>query len=559
MRRILQLILLTGLAFPAYPQFVPEFTSNDGIYLFLDELANAGLIEINSAVKPYSKAFILFKLQQADANRGSLNNRQQKELAFHLRTYRPQQERTDSLAWTDRTNLFRKQKHLATSLQPFGLHYKDKLFQFSARPIYGITYYANENGSVRHTRGGLDFSGSIGGHWGIFASLYDNYQTQLLARPGYFTTEEGGAFKERTGGREGGDFSEMRAGISYGWKWGHVALVKDVFTWGNNYHGSNILSGRSPSFVRLELALHPARWLDFRYFHGWLVSEVIDSTRSYVVAGRYKEVFRQKYIAANMVTLRPWKKLNISVGNSIVYSDLGGVHPAYLIPLAFFKSIDHTLNHAIENQNSQMFLDISSRQIKNTHLYLSMFIDEFSVTRLKSKESHNFISWKGGIRLSNLPVRNIFLTAEFTQTTPITYKHDVPVITYESSRYNLGHYLGDNSREIYASLAFKPFTRLMVQLSFTRAEHGNDYEYLRNPGITELPMLTDMSWTSQTVEAALQFQLADHTSVFANFSSRDVRGADLDGQNAQYYLDKFTAPFFQGKTSTLSTGLRFGL
>lgn len=231
MKKIILLILSIGLAFPVFPQYVPEFTSNESIYLFLDELANAGVIELNTVVKPYPKAMIRQKLEEAEVRKNELNNRQQKELAFHLRSYRMEQRDTDSLKWSDKTNIFRKKEHLATSVHPFGLHYKDRLFQFSVRPIYGITYYSNENGSVRHTRGGLDFQGTIAGKWGLFASLYDNYQTQLLARPGYFTQQEGGAFKERNGGREGGDFSEMRAGISYGWKWGYVALLKDAFTW----------------------------------------------------------------------------------------------------------------------------------------------------------------------------------------------------------------------------------------------------------------------------------------------------------------------------------------
>ena len=86
--------------------------------------------------------------------------------------------------------------------------------------------------------------------------------------------------------------------------------------------------------------------------------------RSYYDSDTPREVYRPKYIAANMFTFTPWKRLNISVGNSIVYSDMN-VHPAYLIPVLFYKSVDHTLNQGIDNQNSQMFFDVSSRQIKH--------------------------------------------------------------------------------------------------------------------------------------------------------------------------------------------------
>jgi len=83
-----------------------------------------------------------------------------------------------------------------------------------------------------------------------------------------------------------------------------------------------------------------------------------------------REVMHHKYIAANIFTIEPFKRLYISLGNSVVYSDVG-VHAAYLIPVMFYKSIDHTLNGTsnYSGQNAQMYFDISSRQIKYLHVY----------------------------------------------------------------------------------------------------------------------------------------------------------------------------------------------
>ena len=65
-------------------QEVPHPVSNYGAYEFLDELASIKIIEINSAVKPYSRLFIARSLMEADAKRDQLNTRQQKELDFYL-------------------------------------------------------------------------------------------------------------------------------------------------------------------------------------------------------------------------------------------------------------------------------------------------------------------------------------------------------------------------------------------------------------------------------------------------------------------------------------------
>ena len=111
---------------------------------------------------------------------------------------------------------------------------------------------------------------------------------------------------------------------------------------------------------------------------------MISSTaRAYISPnGNLRERFREKYMAANMFTIIPVKGLNLSFGNSIIYSDQND-NPAYFIPVFFYKSVDHTLtSYKIENQNSQMFLDISLRLIKHTHFFLTAYWDDFALSFL---------------------------------------------------------------------------------------------------------------------------------------------------------------------------------
>jgi hypothetical protein len=76
----------------------------------------------------------------------------------------------------------------------------------------------------------------------------------------------------------------------------------------------------------------------------------------------------------------------------------------------------------------------------------------FLVTRIRDDDRTNFTSTKGGFRLSNWPLNNVAMTAEYTFTFPKTYQHRTPVTTYETNNFNLGHYLRDNSRELYLGL-----------------------------------------------------------------------------------------------------------
>ncbi|MFO7613084.1 MAG: hypothetical protein R6W71_00420, partial [Bacteroidales bacterium] len=335
----------------------------------------------------------------------------------------------------------------------------------------------------------------------------------------------------------------------------------DHAEWGNNYNGANILSGRTPSIAQIKLQLTPIWWFEFNYFHGWLVSEVIDSVRSYWDGDVYRGVFYPKYIAANMYTFRPVRNLTVSVGNSIVYSDMN-VHMAYLVPFLFYKSVDHTLNATNSagqtGQNAQMFFDISSRNIKNLHLFLTLFVDEFSIKRVTDSERHNFLSWKGGFRLSNWPVQNLALTGEFTYTLPLTYQHNISTTTFESNRYQMGHYLRDNSNDLFLSLRYKPIRGLTIDLSYTLARHYNDYVYNYDPGLDALPVMQDITWRNQVIALQGRYEFLNNAYVFTGISFGNNEGFDVDGQTAAYYLNRYSPAFFRGNTTTFRAGFNIG-
>jgi hypothetical protein len=380
-----------------------------------------------------------------------------------------------------------------------------------------------------------------------------------MTSPEFFNQNPGAPQK---GSPEGGvEYSEARGGIMASWKWGAIGIVKDHAEWGNNYNGSNIFSGRTPSFAQIKLQLTPVRWFEFNYMHGWLVSEVIDSSRSYWDNDVYRGVFFNKYVAANMFTFRPVRNLSVSLGNSIVYSDMN-VHLAYLVPFLFYKSVDHTLNATNSagqtGQNSQLFIDISSRNIKNLHLFLTVFVDEFSMTRVTDPDAHNFLSWKGGVRLSNWPVKNVILTGEYTYTLPITYQHNIATTTFESNLYNMGHYLRDNSQDIFLSAGFKPIRGLAVEIFYNLGLHYNDYVYDYSPGIDQKPVMQDQTWRNSRTGLQAKYEFLNNANVFAGVIFGNNEGFDVDDQPGQYYLDKYSPELFQGKTTTIRAGFNIG-
>lgn len=507
------------------PQEVPHPVNNTGVYDFLDELANAGIIEVNSAVKPWSRLYIARLLQQADDKKDLLNKRQNDELDFYLKDFG--KELFQGKEWNRRTDLF---------------YYKDTLFSLTINPILGGEIFLNSSGKATYFRNGAEARAYIQ-RWGFYASLRDNHEKPLLGRPDYLTRREGGHIKEGT------DWSEMQGGVTWSWKWGNAGLVKDRMQWGNNYNGANIFGGNTPTFIQLRLHLNPVSWFSFDYYHGWLNSMVVDSSRSYWVSNsygpRYRKVYHKKYIAANMFSFTPVRHLVISAGNSIVYTDRH-FNPAYLVPLFFYKSVDHSQTSGIDNMNSQMFFDISSRNIRNLHLYAVLFVDELSVSRITKKDEWNFLSWKTGFRLSNYPFRNLSLTSEFTYTYPLTFQHYMPVLTFESAGYNLGHYLKDNAREWYIAIDYRPVRTMRIGLSFTDAVRGPDYT-AAGGSRTGNPPLASIEWHYSAIGLEASFQIINDLYAWLSFTAGKTTG------NSEWNPE-----FFSGNKNTLNLGITAG-
>lgn len=557
MKKLVLLFNVIFISVSATSQELPHPVVNAGVYEFLDELASMQVIELNSAVKPYSRLYIANKLDAAEQKREGLNSRQQKELDFYLLDFgkergRGGEEEKGRVGEEEKRRMGEDVKGRwfwgkraiddQNKIRRDLFYYKDSLFSLTINPILGGEVFFNSDGRATYARNFGEARAYVG-KWGFYASLRDNHEKPLLGRPQYLTKREGGHVKGAT------DWSEMQAGITRSWSWGSAGFVKDRQQWGTNYNGANIFGGNNPTFFAFKLNLKPVRWFEFNYFHGWLNSMVTDSSRSYWVSNSYgldyREVYHKKYIAANMFTFTPVRNLNISAGNSIVYTDRH-FSPVYMFPLFFYKSVDHSLTSGVDNMNSQTFIDISSRNIRNLHLYATLFIDELSVARFTRDDEWNFFSWKAGFRLSNMPVQNLSFTTEFTYSYPLSYQHYVPTLTYETQNFNLGHYLRDNSKEWYFALEYKPVRTLNIGAWLTNAVRGPDYTELGTPRVGN-PPLASVEWESKVYGLRASYQVINDLYVWGSYVHSDVSGDN-----------RWSSPYFYGQKNTINLGATFG-
>lgn len=533
---LLVLFALAALHAKAQVVYQPATTT---VYEFVDELANLQLIEINSAVKPYSRIAIANWISGvSDSLRHELNQRQLSELDFFMKDFG--KELQTGKDWNRRLDLF---------------YHSDSTFSVTVNPLLGGRGWYNQNGFVFQRTVGGEVWATFGKHVGAYVRLRDNGVNEIFSANHHLTPMEGQNYKYNQGELLAGqrsDFSELRGGVHFSWNWGSIGLVKDRPQWGNTYRNANIFSGRAPSFVYLDLKIHPVSWFDFNYIHGWLVSEELDSARTYLTPHGQRKVFMNKNIAANLFTLKPFRHLHFSFGNSIIYSDTG-FQPLYFIPFMLFRAMDHTYTGTGSNevgQNAQIFFDISVRSLRKLHFYATWFIDEISVKNVFNPGAHtNVWSIKAGAKYSNL-LPNLDLTVEYTQTNPWTYRHQIASTTFESNQYNLGHYLGENARELYGEITWRPLRSLKASLFGVLAEKGPQHEYEivhGNANVTGLAFMETTDWRSIELGLRVDYEIIHDARVYVGAAYRDVSG------NVAY-----AHPNFYGQTVTVQGGVVIG-
>lgn len=544
MKRILTAILLACICFHSTKaQDVFYHINNTQVYDFLEELATQHIIDVNDCVKPWSRKLIAEKLQEASSQKEKLSKGQQKQFDFFLKDFN--KDILPAKTFKKRLDLF---------------SYKDSLFNVTVNPLGAFSYFKNDNDNMYRQYAGAEFWATIGQHVAIYGSFRDMTDSRIVADSPFKNDEQGANYKysgEVGSLKRGGSFDETRGGIVYSWKWGSFGILKDNLVWGTNYHGSNIISDKAPTFANISLKLKPVKWFEFNYIHAWLSSEVKNDSASYTTGSldEKREVFFAKYFAANMFTITPLKKLNFSFGNSIVYSDQ--LEIAMFIPFMYFKSLDHSKNGQGSNysgQNSQLFFNLSSRNIKYVHLYAALFIDEMALGRAFDKDKQsNFLSIKAGTAITLPFVPTTTLIAEYTRTNPITYRHFVETTTYESNRFTMGHYLGDNAQEMYVGIKTRPVAKVYLEAGYTMAVVGPHYDYTgqNNSGLG-LPFLKTKEFEATTLKLKARYEILNDVCISAGVMIQDNKGDMAKLYTTPFYYGK------DGKTITIFGGFNIG-
>ncbi|MEI7811687.1 MAG: hypothetical protein WCJ01_04580 [Ignavibacteria bacterium] len=519
------------------------------VYVFLDRLAQKGVIEYNDQIKPLSRRYIAEKLTESLLKEHLMTTLEKEELAFYKADFFNELSsisKTDTIpAGEGATRIIENDSGGRLRL----LSYADNLFKINLSPVYGYERGSDDGKSYAHTWNGAYFYGSLTDRIGFSFDFRDNSEKgDNIDRTKAFTPVTGIVVAKASANEV--QYSEIRTTLATGWSWGSFTVGKDFLKWGHGESGQLVLSDKAPSFPFIRLDINPVRWLSFNYIHGWLSSDVPDSNAmyaSYRKGIKYdREIFRDKFYASHTLTFRLSPELYIALGESVVYSDK--LELAYLMPLMFFRSADHYLSQGGNNAgaNSQFFLGVSSRnQIRNTHLYGTLYIDELTLEGLTDPQKQRTqIGFSLGGSVTDLPLDNLTLTLEYTKTYPFVYRHYIPTQTYSNANYQMGYWAGDNADIIYASLNYRILRGFQASVWGEVIRKG---EYPFNEGVEaqyEVPqppflygLRRNYSYTGLNVKYEITHELfARGRFIYSRSSFEQTNGGFTEADAKAFYL-----------------------
>ncbi len=458
--------------------------NNSSVYPYLARMAQKGLIDYTDIIQPQTRYNIDFALKQIRDKDSLLSRLEKIELDFYQREYsfKSLDKETVSILKKDENKRWRF------------ISINNKELNIKADPLIGIRNYFFDDKHIYQTSSGFQIFGSIGSKkkWGFQVYYRDFIETgNILSLDRNYNNEKGIVIIGDKTDRKI-NYSIVNANISYQFKKGTISLGSEPINWGIGENGKIVLSEKAPNYPYLRLDYKPIKWLSFNYFNAWLNSNIIDSNNNYStytdnVMGDIRYFYISKYLASHSIIITPKKGLDIALGESIVYSDR--MDPGFLLPINLFKMYDNNRSNYLINagSNGQYFFQINSRnQLKNTHLYLSMFIDEIRVSSIFDRQkSRNQIGYTIGGNITDKFINYLTIGTEYTRINPFVYSNLIPAQHYTQYDYKLGDWMGSNADRFIIFTKYTPYPNLKFYTRYQITRKGDEgtiyQQYLVQP------------------------------------------------------------------------------
>jgi hypothetical protein len=519
------------------------------VYNYLHRLSVKGVIEFDDIFKPLPRKLIYEKLNEADAKRGELTDLEIEELEYFKKDYLL--EKTISVPeYNEEHSGFLSGDTLGRSRL---FSYQGKFLKINVSPVLGYKVTWEEKERTNHTWNGLNTFGYLPSNIGF------SFDFRINNEAGNWS-DQLKTFTPATGiianvNKRSIDYSEVKALVSYDWDWGNAAAAKEFINYGYAKSGNVILSDKAPSFPHLRLQVNPADWINFAWFHAWLSSNIMDTVN---YADYKRNIFRSKYFAWHALRITPFEGFDVSIGESVVYSDKPEL--IYLMPLMFYFLVDDFISSnrgQPGDANCQFFLSVSSKDhLKNTHLYGTLFVDELTLRGMSGflvpdnaevlfDESRLQLAFTLGASAADILLDNSEITLEYTKIYPYVYGHHTSAQTYTNSSYTMGHWMGHNGDLVHLGLNYRFFRGFRVNLWGEYIRKGSsDYkdQYIRE----NTEFLFGLRNNYKYIGADIKYELMHELNIEAGLRWNSESHEESGGGFADNKVNEFSISVYYG-------------
>lgn len=215
------------------------------------------------------------------------------------------------------------------------------------------------------------------------------------------------------------DFDFTESHVRYDNDWFYAGIGRETRTLGAGFNHHQFLGKNAPPLDALMVGAR-TKTFEYRYTHASMLSLPQDASGQIILPGQTNSTGSDKFMPAKTLVMhraafRPaWGE--IAVWESVIYQNRT-FDLAYLNPLSFLKSVEHSLR---DRDNSAMGFDFTIRPMKHLILKGAYLLDDLIFSKIGSDYWSNKSAFSMGA-MYVMPAMNISL--EYARVQPYTYSH----------------------------------------------------------------------------------------------------------------------------------------
>ena len=479
----LSVVLLCLCSILVYSQSEKVEVSNQ-VYDFLDRLYIRGIIKKYSSMSyPLSRGQITKIIEQLNSVREKLNDTERKTLDYLLIEFEYDLYKTENNKaelFEDR-NFLTNLSYLFSDKERFIYSYQDSMNTFFANAIIEFKSIIDD---------GDDYKGSATlAQWGFKArgTVWKNLGYGFLATNGQVIGNKDIALKEnylinnyKIHESDAKNFDFTEGYITYDNENYAFQVGRERMIFGNGYDELLAVSPvNAMDFIKFETSVGI---FNYTFIHNWLLSkEQFDHSDIFTD----KRIIASKYLALHRFGLSLFDNdLDLGFSEMIIYSNRP-VEIAYLTPLIFYKSVEHSLQ---DRDNAIIQFDASARLFNKLKLYGTFVIDELDFAKLNTNWWGNLFAYQvGGYLLEPIPLENLDVYVEYTKILPYTFTHRIADNSYTNYNSFIGANMHPNSDKIRFCVRYGLSKDFKFEIGSVYKRHGKNVydeadEVIRNVG-----------------------------------------------------------------------------